>query len=449
MNDFVGSALRTVLLYILLLLTGCTIHPPGERQERSTAVSAGKPFEHRTSNSTQPTTLPNPASADDLVVYALLHSDELESRYWQWRSAIEQIPQDGTQATTLNVSLGAAITRGRFSTDQTTVTLGNDPMSDLKWPGKLDVAAEIALKNARAAGLRFRKGQFDLRNKVLGAYYDFVLNDRLIALEEKNQQLLESTVLTSESRNRAGSASQVDVLKAQTESDLSNNSLANMTSQAPALLAAVNAALGRPADAPLELAQNPPPAGMLRYDDSTLLTLVTERNPELAAQAQELQAKADALKLAKLQYVPDFNVSIGTDLVGLTQSLLGQASVPLLRYEALNAGIAQAQANLRGTEAMRRQTTNDLAARVVLDLSAIHDTDRQLKLFRQTILPRTRQLVDLSRGRYESGNATLLDLLDSQRTALNVEKMLVNLELAKARQLADLESIAAAKLTEK
>ena len=120
-------------------------------------------------------------------------------------------------------------------------------------------------------------------------------------------------------------------------------------------------------------------------------------------------AAAKESGLRNFNIVPDFNLSAGTDLMGVTQSVLGQATIPVFRYEALNAAIAQAEANLRASEAMRRQAGNDLAAQVITDITIIRDADRQLDFFEQTILPRTRQIVNVSRSAYETGHASLLD----------------------------------------
>ncbi len=155
-------ALFVVGTGLVTLLVGCTFHPAGEKEERQAALVAGKPFEKESEDRTLPP-LPENPSPDDLVNYALLVNADLEQKYWEWRSAIEQIPQDGTQATNLALSASLGITRGSTRLRQAVVGAGNDPMTDLVLPPKLSTAARRALQNARAAGLRFRKAQFDLR----------------------------------------------------------------------------------------------------------------------------------------------------------------------------------------------------------------------------------------------------------------------------------------------
>ncbi len=401
MPNFI-SVFRLMIVMVLVGLAGCTVHPPGEREERDAALRTGKPFDKPFE--ARPTALlPENPTPDQLVEYALLNDAELEQRYWEWRSAIEQIPQDGTQSTTFNLMAGTNIANERASWGSSTVALSNDPMTDIKWPGKLDAAAKQTLENARAAGRRFIKAKYDLRNKVLSAYYDYALNAELIRLERSNQQLLETTATVTEARNRAGSSGQEDVLKADNEVDMSGNDIANMESQLPSQRAAINALMSRPVDAPLPVPTELPRARSLAYADGELVELAAKQNPELIALADEIRGRGEGIRLAKLQYVPDFNLSLGTDLMGVTQSVLGQATIPIFRYETLNAAIAQAEANLRASEAMRRQAGNDLAARVVLDIRIIQDSDRQLDLFEHTILPHAREVVNVGRSAYEAG----------------------------------------------
>jgi outer membrane protein TolC len=437
---------------LLVGLVGCTVHPPGEFEERATAVQMGKPFEKPIEVRRMPPLPANPTS-DQLVEYALLGNAELEQHYWEWRSAIEQIPQDATQTTTLNVAAGTSITNGHTSLGSNTLTLSNDPMTDIKWPDKLDAAAKQALENARATGRRFFKAKYDLRYKVLKAYYDYALNAELIRLEQSNQRLLRTIATVAETRYRAGRSGQRDVLKSSNEADLSGNVIANMRSQLPSQRAAINALLSRPVDAPLPVPTKLPASRRVVYADRELVEMAAKQNPELVALADELHGRGEGIRLAELQYVPDFNLSVGTDLMGVTQSLLAQATIPILRYEALNAAIAQAEAKLRASEAMRREVGNNLTAQVIADITIIRDAGRQLDLFDHTILPRAHQVVNVAQSAFEAGDASetdaalLLNLLDDQRSLIAFERLVAKLRITQATHLAELESITTSDLT--
>jgi outer membrane protein, heavy metal efflux system len=420
---------------LLLVASGCTIHPDGEKQERQIAGREGKPFIKQVK-----LTLPSNPTADELVKYALLSSPELEQRYWEWRSAIEQIPQDGTQQTNLVLSAGAPITHGSTAFNRTTVTVANDPMADIVWPSKLGTAAHKALENAKAAGYRFQKDKYELRQRVLDTYYDYVLAAELLKLNRADAQILDTMATISENSIGAGMSTQSDAIKTRNEADLLVNQITQDTANLSKYEAAINSVIGRDPAADLSPDTAMLSVGKTVYDQSQLLQAVADRNPELAAVARESAGQGDAIHLAKLQYLPDFSLSISTDLAGNVQNLLGSLTAPFLRYEAINAAVAQAEANLRASNALRRQTQLDLQNRVLADVAFLTGAEKMSLLLETVILPRTRENVEIIRSSYQSGGNTTQDLFDAQRSVLAIQRLVIQLKVDIQRQNADLES---------
>ena len=377
----------SALCALTLLTTACTIHPHGEFHERHQALAAGKPYVHPYEKRRLPTLSPA-ATPDELLTYALLNNADLEQKYWDWRSALEQIPQEGTQKTDVMFTFNSMISNGTTAAAANTLGIGNDAMNNIMLPNKLDTAARAALQQARAAGLRFDQARFDLRNKVLAAYADYALTAELIRLEHDNHDLLTLMLNVTNSRVGTGGSTQVDALKALNEQDLSTNELAMQQSKLPAQLATLNALLNRAPDAPLDPPKAIPEPPAPSQTDGQILQLALAHDRELQAESREIAAKHDAIARAKAEYLPDFGVNVSTDMAGVTQSLMGAVMLPILRYHAIDAGVRQAEANLHAAEAMRRQASHDLASRVVADLAMLHDLDRQITLYQSTLLPR-------------------------------------------------------------
>jgi outer membrane protein TolC len=423
----------------ILWVSGCTVHPTGERRERALALHEGAPFRAPATQRVQPP-LPEQPTPDDLVRHALLTNPELEKRYWEWRAAIEQIPQDGTQAGNFAISGNTSISSGKMSLDRTTVTLGNDPMADLVWPSKLSAAARRALDVARAAGMRFQEAKLELRQNVLDACDDYALLAEQIRLETASAELLEAARAAVEARSATGGTTQQEVLKARNEVDLARNDIANMRSQQVSQRAALHALLSLPANAKLNLPEHLTHARRLEMTDEQIIARAAQQNPELRALAMELRGQREGVRLARLQYFPDFSLAVGSDLAGMMQSLAGMVTIPILRHEAIEASIAQANARLKAADAMVRQSRNDLAARLLLDLAIVRDADRQLALFDKSIVPRFRQIVTLTRTGYETGQSSLMDLLESQRSLLSLEKLVASLKIAREKRVTDIET---------
>jgi len=454
-----------------LAAVACTVHPAGEREARQAARVEGKPYKRPFEKREVPQ-LPADATPEQMVQHALLTNAEVEAKYWDWRAMVEQVPQAGTQKSGVELSFETMITNGNSALEDTTLAIGNDAMNALMLPGKLGSEAAVALREAQAAGLRFDRSRYVLRNKVLGTYYDYALAAELVRLEEANTRLLELSAKVTESRLSTGTATQVEMLKAGNAAELSRNEAAMQKSKLAPARAMINALLNRPADAPLDVPATLPAASTVAMEDDVLLQRVAANNPELKALAAEVAGKKEAITRAKLEYLPDFNVNFSSDLAGMTQTLMGSVVIPYLRHEALEAGVKQAVARMRAAEAIQRQAAHELNARVIGDLAMLRDAQRQVELLDRTLVPRAQQIVTASQNAYASGvpgaggggsggmgggmgggeaargggTPGLLDLLDSQRSLITLQRMRAELQIEQARQLADLEEVAAGPL---
>jgi outer membrane protein TolC len=322
-------------------------------------------------------------------------------------------------------------------------------MFNIPWPGKLTTAGRRALEEARAAGLRFEKAKFELQRRVIEAYQDWALLGERIRIGETRVALLGAVRAAAEGRTSAGRGAQYEFLEARTQEELAVNALETLRARIPMELARLNALAGRaPAD-PLGLPSRMPEPRLCAHTEADLLRLAAERSPEVLALGREIEAGKEGLRLAELEYVPDFSLSGGTDLGGVAQTLGGMITVPILRHEAIRGGIEEARARLEASSAMRRQTSRDAAARMLGDLRGLSDAERQIALFRSSILPRADMAVASSRAGYSSGAVSLRDLLESSYTLLDAREMLAQLQAEREKLLADLEALAAVNVEER
>jgi outer membrane protein TolC len=345
---------------VLLSLASCALHPRGEREERDLARAAyPKP---------QPAPLAADATLEQILDYAYATNADLERLYWDWVAAIEAIPQEASPMTNLAISVESMFEEGKTSLKQTTLGVGNDPMGNIPWPGKLSTAGRRALEMARAAGFRFQAGKLELRAKVLSAYYDYALLAESIRLKQSEVSLLGMAADGMAARVRTGGATSGELLAAQNARDLTASELMSLNSKIPGDEATLNALLSREPTTAIDLPGELPPARELPYTDAEVLAFLAERNPELAALAREAKANEQAVSLMRQQYIPDLGLTLSGDLGGMTRSIMAMLTVPIVRHEAIEASIRQAQAELAASRAMRRQTESDLRASAVLML---------------------------------------------------------------------------------
>ena len=428
-----------------ILLAGCTVHPKGEAAERAAATQAGTEYARRFEERKLPE-LAADAAPEQLVAYALLTNPEVEQKYWEWRSALEMVPQEGTVKTNVMISLSGMISQGATAQSMWQAGIGNDSAMGIPLPPKLTVAAGKALEMARVAAIRFDKARFDVRAKVLTAYYDYALSAELVRLHKQNVGLMESTTKVIQNRIASGMNVPADLLRTSNEIEMARNDLAAAEALLPGQRAAINALLSRDPRTAISEPAAIPATGELALSDEELVSRAGAINPEVRALAQEMVAKKIAIAQAKLEYLLDFNINFTSDLAGVTQSLMSSVSLPLLRYQAIDAMIRQAQADLRVADNMRRKMADDMRAQVIMDVTMLRDAERQVTLIDKKLLPRAQEVVDLTRRSYGNNQAIFLDVIETQRSLIGLRRMGAQMRAEREKRLVALEAMTASEL---
>jgi cobalt-zinc-cadmium efflux system outer membrane protein len=423
-----------------ILLAGCVLAPSGAKDEEAALRDAGGPFEQRFTQRTLPDLPPN-AEWPDILRRAFLANGDLEAAYFEWAAAVARIQQAGAYPNTpLAVGFEYMFSGGNMkSWDRTTVTVGPDPMENLSFPTKVYQAAKVALGEARAAGERFRAAKFDLQRRVLSEYLDYALLAEKTRIQRDNTALLKLMLDTAGNRVQAGGQQQ-DLLRAEIAYRLAEDQLKGMEAQLPQRRVMLNALMGRDPDAPLPPPRQLPAPREVPNDDARLLAVAVDRSPELAALARRVQGRKDALELARMQYIPDINPMAG--FTGGVEQFVGvMISLPTVIPE-IQGMIKEARANLRQIEAMYRQKRLDRAAGFVAALYALRNYDRQVGVFERQILPRAEQVLGVVRQSYATGATGFTDLIETQRTLLDVRLMIAEAKAAREKSLAELEALA-------
>jgi cobalt-zinc-cadmium efflux system outer membrane protein len=286
---------------------------------------------------------------------------------------------------------------------------------------RIDVAraAVQAAQRSRDEALRFLSLQ--LRQAML----DGALQQAQLDLAHEVADVAERTWALDEKRLHAGAISEAELARAEVAALQAQQAvdLADQASRVAKLQIAL--LLGSP-DPESEftvdpdLLDRPLPAEAAPAD--ALAREALDRRPDLlAALAQESRAES-ALALARRQRIPDVALSAQYQQEGSGQSALQpptvtvgiQLPVPIFYRQA--GEIAKAEADLRA----QRTSHLKLRAQVLVDVqsarAAVEANRRLVERMRSRMLARARRVRDLVQVQYEKGAASLLELLDAQRT---------------------------------
>ncbi|MBS0197364.1 MAG: TolC family protein [Planctomycetes bacterium] len=434
-----SPALLTACALALAGLTGCALSPSGAKPEKARLAQAGKTFEPRFEERALPD-LPDEPTWQDLLHRAFLANGDLELAYFDWKASVERIEMASAYPNS-NVTLGYSYmfsSEKMKSFDRQTFSAGFDSSVNLSFPTKVMKKGEIALDEARATGERFRAAKFDLQRRVLGAWADYTLLAERLRIQREQLALTRMSQDAALARSLAGGA-QRDLLRTDVSLQTSQDAIQTMEAELAASRSVLNGLLAREPGAPLQPPRALPPPRPIPASDDQLLAAAVDQNPELAALAHQVQGRTDALELARMQWIPD--ISPTAMFTGSVSQAVGAAVMLPTNIVEIRGGIREAEAMLRGSEAMLRQARRDRAASLVATLVTLRNSERQAHLFETGIIPLTQRLLTNTRQSYASGAATYADLLDAQRTLLDARLVVAQARAMREKQLAELEAL--------
>jgi outer membrane protein TolC len=311
---------------------------------------------------------------------------------------------------------------------------------ELPGRGKRALRAAAAEKDSQLAEADIAVRAQEILNGVKQRYTELFLARRSIDVHLASVSVLRQMADISQAKYAAGRISQQDVLKAIVELSRVHNDVIMFEEQADLAAARLNTLLDREPDALVgRLAE--PREQTLTASIEDLQRLAIKNHPELQRMRVEIERAQAGLAVTRQDYKPDYSVQAGYLLMPhMTDAWLAKVAVTWprapwsrgaidARVAGANAEVQTANAELRTMERAVRLSVQDAYIRVKA-------AERRAGLLRTTILPQSRQTLDVSRIGYQTDRVDFLALVDNERTLLGTE-------LDYARALSELEQATA------
>jgi len=388
----------------------------------------------------------------DYLAYAALNSPRLEAAFYRWKAALERIPQVRSlpdprfqYAWFLSeVEPRGGAQRQKFGLSQT-----------FPWFGKLKLRGSVAFERAEAERARYEAAKLALFRRVREAWYEYYYLSKATAVVGENVVLLKRLEQVVRTKYKTAGAGQSDLIRVQVELGKLDDRRRTLLDLRGPLSARLDAALGRPAGAPLPWPREIPEEE-LRESDAEIVARLRGVNPELRALAAEAAAGKAAVRLARREGLPDITLHAeyaetneaivstfdsGKDAVAVGFSI----NLPLWRGK-YRAAPREARARLRASETKLRDREVSLDAEVRMALYAFRDAKRRIDLYRYTLIPKGQQSLSVTEAAFRADKASFLDLIDAQRTLLEFRLSYERALADHARALARLEALVGSEL---
>jgi outer membrane protein TolC len=405
-----------VCLAALLAAGGCSLR--GLRLEKQGRADLGAAQSSYRPGGAKPALPPLTADSPlaDLMQYALLNSPAVESAFYEWKAAVEEVSAANSLPDPM-LNLSAEITGGLMALKP---ALMSGPTSMWPGPGKLALRTEAAYADALARRAVFEDRMLATALEVKRAYYQlWTLGEELKWTREALDFVNDIEQLALQNL-AVGKVTQQDVLRAQMERDQIRNRLASLEDSRRPLLARLRSALGLGPEAPLA---DPAPRlepGTGELTEGALLEAAFERNPRLKQMRSEVQRAQALYGLARKGNVPDFSWGLETDVKAVRWPIMPSLGVTLPVWRRrIAAEIARESAGVGAARARLSAEELDLAVRFAETTFAWREANRSVALYGGQLLPKAKAARDSARAGYAAGLSSFLDLLEAERTLLD------------------------------
>lgn len=380
------------------------------------------------------------------VVNAVLRDNaSIKAARAKWEMMKARVPQAGAWED-LRAGVESVTTRSvsippNSFMDQTAMLEQEVPVS-----GKNRSRARAATAEAGAAFEDLRRMELDVVFRARIAYARLANGYSQLEVNRRNDELLSQFVQISRSRYETGTATQADVLIAQTDAAKLLETRADIERQVSEAQSALNVLLNRPAQAPLgrpvSLVFTPRALSL-----QTLQAIANVRRPELQRAQSQIDAARSRLELASRQWFPDPALNVKAQRYNDASQAISEVDVgisvpiPWLNSKKYSAGVLEARKSVENAQhefdAMRLE-----ALGLVRDqLQKIRTSAVQYELYRDKILPVARQTVEASRAAYEANTGGFLELITTRRTLQDAESAALNHLADYAAAIAELDAI--------
>jgi len=396
--------------------------------------------------------LGGPQPVEVCVRYALAQNPDIQAARKRVDAAAYRVPQ---AASLRDPTFGVTAFPSPVQTAAGEQEVALAASQQLPWFGKLGTKAAAAEAGADVARAQLAAVELEVIAQVKRTYYELYFIQRTISITEENRKLLLDFVRIADSKYRTGTASQQDVLRAQVEVSDLDNQLIRLRQQLDSSQAKLARLLHISPNTPIRALEEPL-QDRIPEDLERLFQQAIADRPELHAQLAAVRRGRRNVDLARLDYFPDLTAGvtwIGTSTAGLSPVANGEdpvllglsINVPIYR-KRLEAKVREAESEVMATT-RQYDSMRDRTAESVKDLYVQATSQYDLvRLFRDDIIPKSEQTLEVSQADYRVGDVDFLTLIDNWERLLRFRIAYHRIEAQLQQTLAALERVAGGSL---
>lgn len=312
------------------------------------------------------------------------------------------------------------------------------------FPGKRAHQGSMALADSYKMESEFELVQLELALTASMLFDDYYLVQKAIEINDSHLMLLNDSKYSAESLYVTGAIGEQDWLQVSLEIDQILTEKAGLESQQKIVLAKINGLLHQKPETALPL---PPKELSIPIIDIKNRDQFEEEaircRPDLASIRAQIEGSDAAIKLAELQYFPNFDIKASYDTLWDQPQYRPQVGVsmniPFIQLEKKRSAISEATLNKNRLESEYLRLQDTIRVEIEEALQGILQNQRIVQLWKDSGLPLASEKLSSSQFSFESGQGTLMMVLEADRNLRTTELRLYNALAETWRQKAQLD----------
>ncbi len=373
----------------------------------------------------------NPRTSGDLsdyIAFGIEHNPGLQADYRKWQAALQRIPQ-ATALPDPKITATHLVEdiQTRTGPQRRQVFVGQQ----LPWFGKLRARGDIASNEADAIHHAYEAAVLQTTRKIGLAYYDYAYLGEATGIMKRVVSLLQRLEENVREKVRGGE-NLPSLLKMEIENAKAQDFLQEMEKRRLSESSQLLALLGSHRSEALPFPKLVKPNGNTPSREALIKTLIA-RNPELKSLQSKISKADDSLRLSRMNRIPDPTIGAGIFDTGesVNPATPGSGNDPWAVQLSFNIPIWKKKNQAQRQEAREMQQAaqqtlqdrqNSLRSELDTSLQDLATIKKRLHLYGSILLPKARQAMEVTETSYQGNRSTILDLIDAERTLLEIER---------------------------
>jgi len=363
-----------------------------------------------------------PLTADQLVQAAIEVNPQVRAAREQWEAAHHQILQNYAPAdptfTYANVD---------SSKDFNAAVHAHSFTESFQFPGKALLQADEAKRTAEIARLTYEAAVRDLRAGVKTVYYQVLLDEALIGVNADNIANLKQVVHVVQTQYTANQATQADLIGAQFALSQAQLQQRQYETNRANDRVGLNQLLYRKPESPLNL-ERPIQLKRLELSLDKAVDAATHARQEILEAALAEKNSTTALKLADMEYLPDYTVGYEFDYIlqagaqplpGVTQGHTFSIgfNVPIFFWIHQREDVRSAQHSLQAARYSINSVLSQTEAMVTQLYQSAQFANESARQYKDSLIPLADKEFRVALIAYQTGKVDFLTLSASLQSA--------------------------------